>query len=332
MLGAALVLLLAVLGFNALDGESSQGSRMVDERAFKIEDADEIGRVFISDRRGYTTDLRRQNDGRWELDGQYNAYDNAMKNLIDALTRIEMQFIPANKAVPNIIKNLATEGIHVEVFDRGGDKMKGYYIGGSTQDERGTYAIMEEAEQPYVVHIPGWTGNIRFRYNLVDQEWRSRELFTTPIEEIQRVSVEYPTRRNRSFVLEREGDQYFVSPYFENQQARRVVPRGRAEGYLVNFEKSYVSIWQNQKLEAKAEAIARLPYAIVRLQRTDGSEKDLKLFPLIPAGYEAYDPNTDAYLSALGERGYEMLIDDNTDFAVAQSGGMSKFLRTYDNF
>ena len=64
-----------------------------------------------------------------------------------------------------MVKSLASEGIKVELYDRKGEKIKAYYVGGATPDERGTYMIMENAEEPYVAHIPSWEGNLRFRFN-----------------------------------------------------------------------------------------------------------------------------------------------------------------------
>ncbi|PHI18853.1 hypothetical protein CEQ90_16010 [Lewinellaceae bacterium SD302] len=332
MLGAALVLIAAIFILDKTDGNSAQGTRIVDERDFKIEDTDRIGKIFLADRKGYTTILERQENGDWELDGQYKAYDNAMKNLLDAVSRIDLQFIPAAKAVPAIVGNLASEGIHVELFDLKGEKIKGYYIGGSTNDERGTYAIMEDAEQPYVVHLPGWTGNLRFRYSLIEQEWRDRQLFGTDLADIQLASIEYPTRRNRSFVLERNGEEWTVGPYYETSQPVREVPRGRAEYFLVNFEESYLVSYANYSLEEKTDLIQRIPYAIIRLARKDGSEKVVKIFPRLDESIKSLDPNTDAFASALGERGFNLLFNDDKDFATAATDQIVPFLRSYDNF
>lgn len=305
---------------------------MVENREFKVENIEDVAKVFIADRNGFTTKLEKQSDGTWLLDGTYEAYDNAMGNLLDAIENIEMQYIPPNNSIPTIVKNLATEGIHVEIFDRKNRKLRGYYIGGSTQDERGTYAIAEGVEQPYVVHIPGWTGNIRFRYSLIDQEWRTKKMFFTPIEEIELVSVEYPTRRNRSFVLQKEGDKFFIAPYYETDQPKREISRGRAEQYLVNFEESYISDHQNRDKEGKSAALARLPFAIVRMKKTDGTEQDVKFYPRINEAFESLDPNTDAFASSLGDKGYDLLMNKDKDYAVASSKSMNKFLTTYQNF
>ena len=99
-----------------------------------------------------------------------------------------------------MVSNLATEGIKVEIYDRQDELIKTYYVGGAPPDERGTYMMLEGFEQPYVAHIPGWDGNLRFRYNLVGDEWRSRILFPGELEEIESVSIAYPRQRSKSSV------------------------------------------------------------------------------------------------------------------------------------
>ena len=52
-----------------------------------------------------------------------------------------------------VLQNIATKGVKVEIFD-GGQKIKSYYIGGNTSDHHGTYMIMENSKNAYVMHIP----------------------------------------------------------------------------------------------------------------------------------------------------------------------------------
>lgn len=322
---------LAVFAITKFSGDRAQGTRMVADRDFKVADPDVLSKIFIVDRVGNANTLTRNGDS-WTFNGKYEANENVMKNLLDAITKIEMQYIPANAAVPNIVKNLATEGIRVDLFDRSGDKIKSYYIGGSTPDERGTFAIMEGAEQPYVVHIPHWVGNLRFRFNLKYDQWRTRKLFEEDIDQISLVSVEYPTQRNNSFVLERKGDGYQVGPYYETGQAVREVPRGRAEGYLVKLEEGYVSAYFNAAVEEKAALIRRIPFATLRIERKDGSEMAMKIFPRASREFDALDPNTDAAVSQMREEGFNLLLNDDADFATAQNPTIQPLLISYDSF
>jgi len=333
LIGLVLLLGVGLFALNRINGTSEiTGSRQADDRNFKLAEPEQLGKIFLADRKGNTTTLTRKGEN-WTYNGRYPANDNVLKNLLEAIGQIEMQFIPANAAVSGIVKNLASEGILVELYDTRGKKVKGYYIGRATPDERGTYAIMEGAEQPYVVHLPGWVGNLRFRFNLLGDEWRSRRLLEEDIEQLTLVSVEYPTQRNESFVLERRGEEEFmISPYYETDQPRRIIARGRAEQYLVNFEKLFVSAYANFATEEKADLIRRIPFAIIRLERKDGSEMAIKVFPRVTTEYDAVDPNTDASVAELSESGYNLLFNDDADFGTIATETLRPFMRSYAHF
>ena len=148
-----------------------------------------------------------------------------------------MKYIPPQAAVPQAVKDLAAHGIKVELYDRNNEKLKAYYVGGMTSNERGTYMIMEEAEQPYVMHIPSWEGGLRVRYWLSDMDWEDRTIFGYKPEEINSVSVEYPRQKNKSFKLEQKGGEYLVEPYYEITPRINQSPvKGVAEAYLIGFK------------------------------------------------------------------------------------------------
>ncbi len=67
---------------------------------------------------------------------------------------------------------MAVTGIHVEIFDHQGNELLNYYVGGVTQDERGTFFLKEGSTQPYCLNQPGFDGGLRARYALAPVDWR----------------------------------------------------------------------------------------------------------------------------------------------------------------
>ncbi|RME98513.1 MAG: DUF4340 domain-containing protein, partial [Bacteroidetes bacterium] len=181
------------------------------DREFKVP-AQDVYKIFLADRHGNTTTLTRTKNN-WMYNGTYPARHDAVENLLDAISRIELAYVPPHSAVPQMVKSLATRGIKVEVYGKNDKLLKTYYIGGATSQEDGVYVIMEGSEQPYVAHIPDWAGNLRFRYNLVGDDWRSRQLFLVDPAQVQKVSIEYPKQKSKSFRLEK-GAEPAVIPYY----------------------------------------------------------------------------------------------------------------------
>jgi len=308
--------------------EKDNLSTLVADRKFAAEDIDEVHKIFIADRRGNQTLLTRQN-GYWLYNDQYRARPNAIENLLDAVRRIQVKYKPPVAAVDNMIKDLSSQGIKVELYDKQDKVLKVYYIGGSTADERGTFAIMDGAEEPYVTHLPGWEGNLRFRYNLKGDDWKDKTLLAFQPEEIVSLSIEYPKQKNKSFRFFAEDGQYSIIPYFEvTPVINRPVNQASTEAYLIGFESIIAEAFENSN-PIQDSILQKVPFSIIRVKDKDGLETELKLYPLIPRGVNI-DPKTGIQQNAQIERFF--VHYNGQDFMLAQNRILNKLLWAYEFF
>jgi len=279
-----LVVLFLVLGGTAWyllsNKDKQKGTHTSWDMDFAVKNPEEIGKIFIADREGRTATLELKGKV-WYYNGKYPARPTAVQTLLETISKVNVLNIPPHGAVPNMVKELAAVGIKVEIYDRAGKNLKTYYIGGVTDGERGTVLMMDGAEQPYVVHIPGFIGQIRMRFFLGDDEWRDRAVFRENPEEIQSVSVEYPQRKSESFKLEKTGEAtYEVEPFY-NTTPKMTTPRrkGVAEAYLVQFESLISEAFETgNPLRDSVQAL--VPFAILTLKKTDGMEKKVRFWPV----------------------------------------------------
>lgn len=303
-------------------------SLLVADRQFAAEDIERVHKIFLADRRGNQTLLTRQN-GYWLYNNEHRARQNAVDNLLDAVRRIQVKYKPPEAAVENMIGDLSSQGIKVELYDNDDKLLKTYYIGGGTADERGTHAIMEGAEQPYVTHIPGWEGNIRFRYNLKGDDWRDKTLLSFLPEEIASISVEYPKQKNKSFRLFNEEGEYSVTPFYEiTPVIDKPVIQGKAEAYLTKFESIVAEAFENDN-PVRDSVLQQVPFSIITVKNRAGIETELRLFPIIPRGV-AIDPKT-----GLQQRGQieRFFVEYNReDFMLAQNRILKDILWGYEFF
>ena len=256
------------------------GSYVSWDMDFAVKNTDNIGKIFIADRTGNTVTLE-QKGKVWQYNGKHPARPSAVQTLLETISQVNVLNIPPNGAVPVMVKEMAAAGIKVEIYDLDGKNIKTYYVGGVTNDERGTVLMMEGSEQPYMVHIPGFIGQIRMRFLLRDDDWRDKAIFREKPEEIQSVSVEYPQRKNESFKLEKTGEAaYDVQPYFSTTTAMRSPQRkGVAEAYLVQFEQMVAEAFETQN-PLRDSVKALVPFVIVTMKKTDGQEKKLRFWPV----------------------------------------------------
>ncbi len=258
---------------------NKSGTRISWDMDFAVLNPDEIGKIFIADRKGQTATLERGKD-QWTYNGKYKARPTAVQILLETINRINVRYIPPAQAVPFMVREIAADGIKVEIYDRKGKAMKTYYVGGITNDEHGTIMIMEGSEQPYVMHIPSFIGSLRVRYLVKEEDWRDRGVFTEKPEDIQEIKVEYPQQKSESFVLEKTGTAEFkVRPFFSTTPASKNPQRkGRAEGYLVQFENMAAEAFETTN-PFRDSVLQLVPYALFTIKKTDGTEKFVRFWP-----------------------------------------------------
>ncbi|MEY4135659.1 MAG: hypothetical protein RL386_2009 [Bacteroidota bacterium] len=300
------------------------------ERDFKITDVQRIGKIFLAHRDGAQTVLERQGDS-WTFNGRWKARQDAVENLLDALARLQVQYKPAAAAVPEMVRSLATEGIKVEVYDRRQKLLKAYYIGGGSVDERGVFAILEGAEQPYVAHLDGWEGNPRFRYSLKGDDWRDRAIFSENPDRITSVSIEYPAQRNQSFRLAKQNGKFEVMPFFPiTPKIQSPLRPAAPERFLSAFEVVAAEDFRNAYPQ-KDSIMQTIPFAVITVKNSTGKTAVAKLYPIFP---EPSAPDTKT--GALPERPEELeryfVAVGEGDFMLAQHRVIRKILWGYPFF
>ncbi|MCP9235063.1 DUF4340 domain-containing protein [Lewinella sp. JB7] len=292
-----------------------------DDRDFAYPRVQEIHRIYVADRNGREAELTRGGPTGWMYGGKHPANENVMKNLLQAIGHMEVQSLPTSKAIPNLVRNLAGGGILVRLFDRGDNKLRGYYIGGGANGELGTAAIMEGSDNPYIVHLPMWTGNLRHRFNLRDDEWRSKRLFAVDPARVEYLSIDYPQQRAESFRMQRDANGAFrVTPLYDIGLTEKAVSRGTAEGVLSRYEDYYISRYENGDEASIRKAREAVPFAVIRLKERDREEQLMSVFPRFA------DP-TGGQLSA-----YTAFVNDGQDWALLAVETTQPLLLSYASF
>ncbi len=254
------------------------------DQAFTLASVDQIHKIFIADRSGNAPTELERSGKEWIYNGKYRAAKPTVGLLLDAIKRMRVKHLVPEAALENVTLGMASEGILVQLFDQSGKKIKGFYIGGMTNDERGTFMAVEGQEKPYVMHIPSWEGNLRQRFSIRGSDWRDPTIIRKKVEEIQYVSLEYPKQKNQSFVLQKEGENYTVEPLFPTTpKITTGLKRGIIESYLVNFRSLGVESFENENKKTGAYT-SMVPFCIVRLKDVQGNEQEIKFHPLYPKG------------------------------------------------
>ena len=180
------------------------------EAGFSIKDTAAVGKIFIVSADGESI-LAERSDSGWIVNKKYKALPSTLNLILTTFTQQNPLYPVTKNAVDNVIKNLSTDGIKVEVYDRAGKKMKVFYVGGASVNNTGTNMLVEGAHMPYVVQVPGFVGYITARYTTRLTDWRDRTIFNIAPDEIKSISMQYADHPINSFAIQRDKDSVTVT-------------------------------------------------------------------------------------------------------------------------
>jgi len=289
------------------------------ESNFKIEDINSTGRIIITNKIGSRSDLKRVDD-HWTINDIHKARQTTIEHLLKGINRQHLDHIPNKAATENILTSMAVNGIHVEIFDRAGKELLNYYVGGVTQDERGTFFLKEGTSQPYCLIEPGFEGGLRARYALVPIDWRDVRFWMEDNDAIDTLKVTYPNQRQHSFVIYRKGNEYGIDPMFSTTPRKEGVVTNKVRSYLTILSQLACEDYLNDAQE-KDSILQMVPFMEMNIIYKDKTSS-LRFFPAGQAVKSEFSPPINRYF-----------IDyEGKDFMIGQHEVLKGAFRAYDYF
>lgn len=324
-----ILLLLAFVGMGAATYYFSTAAKGGDtinatDKEFTVPQKD-LYKIFVANRDGKRITLTRVgHSDQWQVNGKYPANAGVMTYTMEVLTKAAVKYVPPRASVSTAAQELAVSGLKVELYGLNEAKLKTFYIGGTTIDGHGTYFIMEGSEQPYVMEIPGFVGEIRPRFSLDEETWRDKTIFAEPLESIAAISVDYPAQKQSAFKINRGTLNYEVLPFYDGvPRTNNELSKGVVRSYLTNFERVIAEGFDNTN--KNRDSISRMqPFAVINVKNNDGKEKIVRIFPIFEkdAMGRPLDKKPDRYFAET----------NNGDFMLIQDVVFRKLLYDYKAF
>lgn len=167
----------------------------MEDRKFAVKDTASIGKIFIADKEGNSSNILRTKDG-WFVNNKFKCRSDAILNLLEIIKNIDVKMPVPKSAQEETVKLLAGLSFKVEIYNTSNELIKQYYIGHETQDYEGSYMLLTDIENgenfktPYICHLPGFKGYLKPRYICKENEWRSQQVITLTPNQIKQIKVE----------------------------------------------------------------------------------------------------------------------------------------------
>ncbi len=320
---------------------TNTSSTLNSDADYAVKDTASITKVFMVDKNNQSVLLQRINSGEWKLNGEYLAHQFNVNRLLETIKDIQVRTPVARKARNNILSRMSATSIKVEIYqekpriDIFGLKFwprevleKVYYVGGPTQDNRGTFMIIEGAEDPYIVHIPSFRGFVAAIYSPDEDDWRDHTVFKTKLNEIESVSVDFTENQGESFTVYNTGlDNFKLQTKLDGVE--KAFDTLRMISYLTSFaDIRYEAILNNKIEQDYIDSVAASPVAhIITLINKSGDTT--KMVTHRKKGFsELYDDEKGIQLVPFDLDRLYAIINNERDFVLIQYFVFDKVLRT----
>lgn len=187
--------------------EAAELSRSENAVDFAVADTAAVDKIFIADKDGNQALLERTSGRYWKLNGTHFARKDAVDLLLKTFLRARVQRPVPKGELDNVNRLLAGRGKKVEIYQGGDTPAKTWYIGTSTQNHTGTYMVLADAsgllaEEPFIVHMEGFTGFLSTRFFTDEREWRYTGMFDYAGSSLRRIEIEMTETGGRIYAME----------------------------------------------------------------------------------------------------------------------------------
>lgn len=206
------LILLVVVAWLAFQRTGTKSTLDPTETAFAVEDTASIDQIFIAYKDNpYTATLKRnKSTGVWMLNDSFEVRPIRMKVLLETLRGVRVRRPVTLSETNEVVKSLAVTAIKIEVYQNG-QKSKVLYLGPENLNNDSNYAILEGAENAYLVHLPGHNGIIDVRFRVKPNEWRDSRLFKSDYRDIQQIQVVYHQDTANNYTIQKYEEGYTVN-------------------------------------------------------------------------------------------------------------------------
>jgi len=274
---AFIILLLLAIGAVFLVINNRKGTMRQESNEFAVSDTSSVTKIFLADKMNNLVKLERVGLGDWKLNNSLSASSEMVNGMLKTLLLVDIKRPVAKSARNNIIRMMASKSVKVEIYQMvyrvnifGWIKLfphekrtKTYFVGDATQDNMGTYMLMEGSEDPYVVYIPGFRGFVATRYSSYETDWRGHGIFNSKLPDIKQVSVQYSDDPQNSFSIVNNDNRNFILTSLADNITVQDFDTIKVIQYLGSFHKINFESFLNDMPKHEFDSIVATPPSVV---------------------------------------------------------------------
>jgi len=268
------ILFLVVLAY-FLKKERNSISRS-DRRNFSVVDSSNVIKITLSSKAPETAILQRINNNYWTINGEHKAGKSVIKNLLKTLQRMEIAYPVPLSMRENVLGNLAIYGIKVKVELKNGME-KTFYVGGDNREQSATYMMLQNASDPYAVHIPGFQGYLSSRFFTKESIWRDKMIMSYDNQNIKSIEINHSdSNLSESFIIIQDNEEIKV---YEKKSGEIIVTNdNKVKRLLASFRKLPAESFVTGNLNTDS-LLKTKPLFEIQVKSFNGEKTNISIYP-----------------------------------------------------
>lgn len=270
-----------VAGDKGFSGKTSTISEA--ETDFGISDTASVTKIIITNQDHQKAVLTKAEPGLWRLNDEYMARIDAINVILNTAKRIKAREKVSEQGKENILKNMAVKYNKVEYF-AGDTWLKTWYVGHPTKDADGSFMILEtpengKAENPYITHIPGFSGELSAPFFTDPYEWRDHAVFRYDVKDIASVEFYNSDSSSHNYRINVLGENLFEMKDGSNKPVK-AFDTVAVRAFLLNFKNINFLTLNKGHLSKEQEDSLRKAQPFIRLVITNKQKvkDELKIY------------------------------------------------------
>jgi hypothetical protein len=276
--------------------KNRQVNTLDEDSDYAVADTGIITKIFLADKKNNTVLLKKDSIGKWTVNDKYAASDYSIRLFLKTLMSIDVKSPVSKEAQANMVKIMAGNSVKVEIYQKAfrvdlfdyirwfpyERLAKTYYVGFATQDNTGTYMLMEGSSTPYIVHIPGFKGFLSTRYSVLEKDWRDHTIYNYHYKDLASVSIWMPEYPGQSFKAKKKGLRDFELHRlldYNKESPERIIGYDTLElmDLFSSFEDvRYETLIDEMTKEKQDSILKAVPFHVITLETVSGEINTLK--------------------------------------------------------
>ncbi len=259
---------------------------------FAFKETSAIDKIVIRDITNDVATLTKEQD-TWMINGKFKAKPESINLILETIKNIKVQSKVPAIAEKSVITDLAAQSKKVDFYENG-NLSKTYYIGNATQDNTGTYMLLETPNKgrssiPYIIHLPGFNGFLNTRFFGNEGLWKYTGVFTYELANIKSVTIQDVENKKESFSIKQSnGNISFLDSDGKSIQSFNST---LVKNYLLNYKNIHYNRIE-QFNQAQIDSLKGLtPHFSVEVIDSDEKTTKLSIYKM-PSNKKGIDPVT----------------------------------------